>query len=75
MILLPAWRVTKFLAHWAVFPIYLAVLYSIGIMIAIGDGGLGFVRDFSSAGGVVRLLSSPDFAISRYGLIENGPKS
>jgi hypothetical protein len=47
---LPSWRAIRFLANWAVFPIYLAVLCNIGIMIAIGDGGLGFVRDFSSAG-------------------------
>lgn len=63
LILLPKWRVTRFLANKAVFPIYLALLYSIGIMTAIAEGGLGFVRDFGSPEGVIRLLSLPDFAL------------
>jgi hypothetical protein len=63
LILLPKWRVTRFLAGTAVFPIYLALLYALGIIIAIAEGGLGFVRDFGSPEGVVRLLSNPDFAL------------
>ena len=63
LILLPKWRFTRFLANTAVFPIYLALLYAIGIITAIAEGGLGFVRDFGSPEGVVRLLSDPDFAL------------
>jgi len=63
LILLPKWRFTRFLANTAVFPISLALLYAIGIMTAIAEGGLGFVNDFSSSEGVVRLLSDPEFAL------------
>ena len=63
MMLLPTWRVTRFLAKSAVFPIFLAALYAIGIIAAIGGSGFGFMQDFGSAAGVVRLLSNPDFAL------------
>ncbi|MUT67438.1 ABA4-like family protein [Paenibacillus sp. NEAU-GSW1] len=63
LILLPKWRFTRFLANTAVFPIYLALLYAVGIITAIAEGGLGFVNDFGSPEGVVRLLSDPDFAL------------
>lgn len=63
MILLPAWRVTRFLVNSAVFPIYLAILYSIGIIIAIASSGVGFMQDFGSAEGVIHLLSDPGFAL------------
>jgi len=63
LILLPAWRVTRFVAKTAIFPVYLTVLYTIGIIAAIAESGLGFVRDFGSAEGVIRLLADPDFAL------------
>ncbi|MDR6227317.1 ABA4-like family protein [Desmospora profundinema] len=63
MILLPSWRVTRLLASLAVFPLYLAVLYAVGLVTAIGDTGFGFIQDFGSAEGVIRLLSHPDFAL------------
>ncbi|NEW05743.1 DUF4281 domain-containing protein [Paenibacillus sp. SYP-B3998] len=63
MILLPTWSVTKFLAKSALFPIYLAALYAVGIISTIVDSGFGFVQDFSSSTGVIRLLSNPDFAL------------
>jgi hypothetical protein len=63
LILLPSWRLTRFLAGTAIFPIFLALLYVIGISIVIADMGLGFVRDFGSADGVVRLLASRDFIL------------
>lgn len=63
LILLPTWRVTKFLADIAIFPMYLAALYAIGIIMAIVGSGFGFVQDFGSAKGVIRLLSKPDFAL------------
>ncbi|SFC39914.1 protein of unknown function [Bacillus sp. 491mf] len=63
LILLPTWRVTRFLAGIAIFPMYLAALYTIGIIIVIVGSGLGFVQDFGSAEGVIRLLSKSDFAL------------
>ncbi|MCW9134114.1 ABA4-like family protein [Bacillus paramycoides] len=63
LILLPTWRVTRFLADIAIFPVYLAALYAIGIIMAIVDSGFGFVQYFGSAEGVIRLLSKPDFAL------------
>jgi hypothetical protein len=63
MMLLPSWRVSRFLANTVVFPIFLAALYSAGIIMAIGGSGFGFVQDFGSAKGVIHLLSNPDFAL------------
>ncbi|GKU77256.1 hypothetical protein L3i20_v216530 [Paenibacillus sp. L3-i20] len=63
LILLPKWRFTQFLANTAVFPIYLALLYTIGIITVIVEAGFGFVNDFGSAEGVIRLLSNPEFAL------------
>ncbi|MBD0379984.1 ABA4-like family protein [Paenibacillus sedimenti] len=63
MMLLPSWRVTRFLANSAIFPIYLAVLYAVGIVAAIGSMGFGFMQDFGSVEGVIRLMSNPDFAL------------
>jgi hypothetical protein len=63
MILLPSWRVSRFLANTVVFPIFLATLYATGIIMSIGSSGFGFVQDFGSAKGVTYLLSNPDFAL------------
>ncbi|MFB9760537.1 ABA4-like family protein [Ectobacillus funiculus] len=63
LILLPTWRATRFLANIAIFPMYLAALYIVGIITAIAGSGFGFVQDFGSAEGVIRLLSKPDFAL------------
>jgi hypothetical protein len=63
LIIVPKWRVTRFLANNAVFPIYLAALYVIGIIITIAGSGLGFVHNFGSVEGVTNLLSQPNFAI------------
>ncbi|MFD3445553.1 abscisic acid-deficient protein Aba4 family protein [Microbacteriaceae bacterium 4G12] len=63
LILLPTWRGTRFLADIAIFPMYLAALYAIGIIMAIVGSGFGFVQDIGSAEGVIKLLSKPDFAL------------
>ncbi|MDF2962020.1 MAG: hypothetical protein K0S39_3755 [Paenibacillus sp.] len=63
LFLLPAWRVTQFLANKAVFPIYLALLYSAGIIITITERGLGFMSRFSTSEGVITLLADPGFAL------------
>ncbi|MCZ8521242.1 MULTISPECIES: ABA4-like family protein [Paenibacillus] len=63
MIFLPGWRVTKYLADRQVFPVLLALLYTVGVGTAVVQGGLGFVRDFGSEEGVIRLLAAPEFAL------------
>lgn len=63
LMLLPGWRVTRFLANTAIFPVYLAVLYVVGIASAAAASGFGFMSDYGSAEGVTRLLSNTDFAL------------
>jgi hypothetical protein len=63
MMFLPKWRVTIFLANKGVFPFYLALLYTVGIITVIINEGFGFVMEFGSAEGVIQLLSIPDFAL------------
>jgi hypothetical protein len=63
LILLPGWRVTRRLAEWQVFPIYLAALYAVGIVPILVGYGLGVVRDFGNAEGVQRLLANSDIAL------------
>lgn len=62
LILLPKWRVTRFVARWAVFPVFLSVLYVVGLAAQFGGLG-GAVRDFGTAEGVVRLLARADVAL------------
>jgi len=63
MLLLPSWRVTRYLAGKAVFPIFLALLYTVGIIYAIAANGIGFMSHYSSEAGVVKLLADPGFAL------------
>lgn len=63
MILLPTWRVTRFLVEIKIIPIYLAILYTIGIIAAIWIYGIGFIGNFGSELGVIQLLADPDFAL------------
>ncbi|WP_408009212.1 ABA4-like family protein [Pseudalkalibacillus sp. A8] len=63
LILLPSWKVTRFLAQLHIFPVFLAILYSVGIITAISTKGLGFIQHFNSASGVIQLLSESDFAL------------
>jgi hypothetical protein len=63
LIVLPAWRVTRRVARSAAFPVYLCVLYAIGVGAVIASTGAGFIRDFGSAEGVVRILARPDVAL------------
>ncbi|OAS89541.1 MULTISPECIES: ABA4-like family protein [Metabacillus] len=63
MIVLPTWRVTRFIADLKIFPIYLSILYIVGIITVIFMNGIGFMQYFSSATGVIQLLSEPNFAL------------
>jgi hypothetical protein len=63
LIVLPAWRVTRQVARSAAFPVYLCVLYAIGVGAIIASSGAGFIRDFGSAEGVIRILARSDVAL------------
>lgn len=63
LILLPAWRVTRWAAERAVFPVFLAVLYLAGVVPLLAQLGPGIMRDFGSAPGVIGLLANPDVAL------------
>ena len=63
LIFLPAWRVTRWAAERWIFPLFLAVLYLLGIVPLLAELGPGMMRDFGSAPGVIRLLADPDVAL------------
>ena len=63
LIFLPTWRVTRWLAKSALFPVLISIIYLVGIAAIVGESGAGFMRDFGSAEGVTRLLARQDIAI------------
>lgn len=63
LILLPKWRATRFVARTAVFPVYLAALYVVGVAALLAQLGPGIMRDFGSAEGVTRILARQDVAL------------
>ncbi|HEV3468849.1 MAG TPA: ABA4-like family protein, partial [Pyrinomonadaceae bacterium] len=63
LIFLPKWRVTRLLARAEIFPVFLAVLYVIGVVRLLVASGPGVMRDFGSAEGVTRLLAGRDAAL------------
>jgi ABA4-like protein len=63
LIVLPTWRVTRWVAASALFPVYLCLLYAVGAIGLLIDSGPGIMRDFGSAGGVIGLLRQPDIAL------------
>jgi|GEM_PF-1205513 len=63
LILLPTWKVTRWLAETAVFPVFLCVVYVLGIVPLLMQTGMGIMGDFGSAEGVTRLLGNADIAL------------
>lgn len=63
LILLPTWRVTRRIAESAIFPLFLCVLYVIGVVTALRELGPGILADFGSADGVVDLLRRESVAL------------
>lgn len=63
VIFLPTWKVTRKLAETAVFPVYLAILYLVGVGSVIAAQGPGFMSDFGSADGVLGLLATESVAL------------
>ncbi|HEV3298434.1 MAG TPA: ABA4-like family protein [Planctomycetaceae bacterium] len=63
LILLPRWWVTRRMAELEVFPIYLAILYLVGVVPLVVASGPGIIRDFGNADGVANLLARRDVAL------------
>ena len=63
LIFLPRWGVTRFVARTAIFPVYLSVLYVVGVAAVLAELGPGLMRDFGSAEGVTRILARQDVAL------------
>lgn len=54
LILLPKWKVTRFLIDYKIIPIILSIIYAIYIIIALIDGGM---MDFGSLESVMQLFT------------------
>ena len=67
LIVLPVWKVTRWIAETAVFPVFLSVIYVLGIVPLLMQTGPGIMSDFGSAEGVTRLLANPDIALVAVG--------
>jgi hypothetical protein len=63
LILLPAWKVTRWVARTAVFPVFLSLLYVVGIAAVLMKTGPGIMSDFGNAEGVLRVLQDPAIAL------------
>ncbi|MBW3570455.1 MAG: DUF4281 domain-containing protein [Gemmatimonadetes bacterium] len=63
LILFPAWKVTRWIAETAVFPVFLAIVYVLGIVPLLMQTGPGIIADFGRAEGVTRLLGNGDVAL------------
>ncbi|WP_420126661.1 ABA4-like family protein [Longimicrobium sp.] len=63
LILLPAWKVTRWIARTAVFPVFLSILYLVGISAVLMRTGPGIMSDFGNAEGVLRVLRDADIAL------------
>jgi hypothetical protein len=63
LILLPTWKVTRWIAETAVFPVFLSIVYVLGIIPLLMQTGPGIMGDFGSAEGVTRLLGNADIAL------------
>ncbi|HYH80903.1 MAG TPA: ABA4-like family protein [Longimicrobium sp.] len=63
MIVLPAWRVTRWIVRTSAFPVFLSLLYVVGIVALLARMGPGMMADFGNAEGVMWLLGNPDLAL------------
>lgn len=63
LIFLPKWGVTRWVARTEVFPVFLALIYAVGVVPLLLETGPGVMRDFGTAEGVTRLLARQDVAL------------
>lgn len=63
LILLPGWRWSRRLAESGVFPLYLSVLYFVGIAGVLAETGPGIMADFGNVDGVLALLRTESLGL------------
>ena len=63
LIFLPKWKFTRWLAHSAIVPALISLIYLAGVGLLVTTHGFAFMRDFGSAEGVTRLLARQDIAM------------
>lgn len=63
LVFLPTWKVTRRVAESALFPLFVCMLYVVGIVTVLREIGPGFMRDFGSAEGVLGLLRVEGIAL------------
>src|SRR5688572_3477163 len=63
MIFFPKWSVTGAVAGPMLFPVFLSLLYGIGVVPLVVAAGPGIIADFGTAEGVIGLLGNPDVAL------------
>src|SRR5688572_10220425 len=63
LIFAPTWRGSRRLAASQFFPIYISVFYAFGVGALLMERGPGFIADFGTDVGVVRLLAQPEIAL------------
>ena len=63
LIFLPTWKFTRWLAQSAIVPVYLAVLYAVGVLGVFLELGPGIMADFGTSDGVLALLRAESVAL------------
>lgn len=63
LIFLPRWRGSRWLAHSMIFPVYLALLYLIGIVPIVAAAGPRIMADFGDLESVLVLLAREEIAL------------
>ena len=63
LIFLPTWQFTRWLAQSAIVPVYLAVLYAVGVFGVFLELGPGIMADFGTSDGVLGVLRVESVAL------------
>lgn len=63
LIFIPGWSFTKWVAKSAIFPVFLAVVYLVGVVPLVAAAGPGIIAEFGTSDGVVRLLADSNVAL------------
>jgi hypothetical protein len=63
LIFLPRWRVSRWLGQSLLFPVYLSLLYLIGIVPIVAAAGPRIMADFGNLSGVLSLLAREEVAL------------
>ncbi|HEX7704991.1 MAG TPA: ABA4-like family protein [Thermoanaerobaculia bacterium] len=63
LILFPGWRVSRWLGQSLVFPVYLSLLYLIGIVPIVIEAGPRIMADFGNLSGVLSLMAREEVVL------------